>query len=111
VLDTERTAHLVTLATFSRRSHVLPPKRPGLDPMLTVGPVPRRAAPRNDQSMDTDRRTSGDVRVFGCAECPRVSSVSARGWRAYRVTDPDEGGQPELLFICPDCARREFDDR
>jgi hypothetical protein len=79
--------------------------------MLTVGPVPRRVSPRNDQSMDTDRRTSGDVRVFGCAECPRVSSVSARGWRAYRVTDPDEGGQPELLFICPDCARREFDDR
>ena len=48
--------------------------------------------------------------MFGCAECPRLSSVSARGWKAYRVADPDEGGQPELLFICPDCARREFED-
>lgn len=62
------------------------------------------------QCVDTDRRTSGDIRVFGCAECPRVSSVSARGWKAYRVADPNEGGQPELLFLCPDCARREFDD-
>ena len=62
------------------------------------------------QSVDTDRRIAGDVRVFGCAECPRLSSVSARGWKAYRVADPDEGGQPELLFICPDCARREFED-
>ena len=48
--------------------------------------------------------------MFGCAECPRVSSVSARGWKAYRVADPDEGGQPELLFVCPECARREFED-
>ena len=79
--------------------------------MLTVGPVPQPAACAMMESMDTDRRTSGDVRVFGCAECPRVSSVSARGWKAYRVADPDEGGQPELLFICPDCARREFEDR
>jgi hypothetical protein len=78
--------------------------------MLTVGPVPRPAALRDDADVDTDRRTSGDVRVFGCAECPRVSSVGARGWKAYRVADPDEGGQPELLFICPDCARREFED-
>ena len=78
--------------------------------MLTVGPVPQSARLRDDESVDTDRRLSGDVRVCGCAECPRVSSVSARGWRAYRVADPDEGGQPELLFVCPDCARREFDD-
>jgi hypothetical protein len=62
------------------------------------------------QSVDTDRRTSGDVRVFGCAECPRVSSVSARGWKAYRVDDLDEDGPPELAFYCPGCARRKFGD-
>ena len=61
-------------------------------------------------SVDTDRRTSGDVRVFGCAECPRVSSVSARGWKAYRVADPDKVAA-RVLVVCPDCARREFDDR
>ena len=57
--------------------------------------------------MDTDRRTSGDVRVFGCAECPRVSSVTARGWKAYRldVDDEDEDELRELVFYCPDCAR------
>jgi len=60
------------------------------------------------QSVDTDRRTSGDVRVFGCAECPRVSSVSARGWKAYRVDDPEQDGPPQLAFNCPDCARQEF---
>ena len=52
-------------------------------------------------SVDTDRRTSGDMLVFGCAECPRVSSVSARGWKAYRVAEPDEGGQPELPARLP----------
>jgi hypothetical protein len=56
--------------------------------------------------VDTDRRTSGDVRVFGCAGCPRVSSVSARGWKAYLV-DRAEGGSPELAYYCPECARRE----
>ena len=78
--------------------------------MLTVGPVPLPAAQADDVDVDTDRRTSGDVRVFGCAECPRVSTAGARGWKAYRVTDPDEAGQRELLFVCPDCARRESDD-
>jgi hypothetical protein len=61
--------------------------------------------------MGSDRRISGDVRVFGCAECPRVSSVSARGWKAaYRVVDPDEGGPLELAFYCPECSRAEFGD-
>ena len=64
----------------------------------------------DDWSVDTDRRTSGDVRVFGCAECPRVSSVSARGWKAYWVADPDEGWPAVLLFLCPDCARGELGD-
>jgi hypothetical protein len=62
------------------------------------------------RSVDTDRRTSGDVRVFGCAECPRVSSVSARGWKAFWVADTDEGWPPALLFVCADCARVELGD-
>ena len=53
---------------------------------------------------------SGDVRVFGCGECPRVSSVSARGWKAYWVADPDEGWPAALLFLCPDCGRTELAD-
>jgi hypothetical protein len=57
--------------------------------------------------VDHDRRTSGDVRVFGCAGCPRVSSVSARGWKAYLIDDAGEGESPQLAYYCPDCARRE----
>jgi hypothetical protein len=48
------------------------------------------------------------VHVFGCAECPRVSSAFATGWKAYRVDDPQDDGPPGLGFYCPDCARREF---
>lgn len=48
--------------------------------------------------------------MFGCGECPRVSSVSARGWKAYWVADPDEGWPAALLFLCPDCARTELAD-
>jgi hypothetical protein len=49
-----------------------------------------------------------EVHVFGCVECPRVSSASARGWKAYRVDDPEEDTPPQLGFYCPNCARREF---
>ena len=48
------------------------------------------------------------VHVFGCAECPRVSSPSARGWKAYIVDDPDEYDSPKVEFLCPDCARELF---
>lgn len=49
-----------------------------------------------------------DVHILGCAECPRVSSAFATGWKAYRVDDPEEDEQPTLAFYCPDCSRREF---
>jgi hypothetical protein len=49
-----------------------------------------------------------EVHVFGCAECPRVSSAFATGWKAYRVDDPEEDDPPELAFYCPTCAEREF---
>jgi hypothetical protein len=48
------------------------------------------------------------VHVLICTECPRVSSVSARGWKAYRVDDPEFDEPPRLAFYCPSCAAREF---
>jgi hypothetical protein len=49
-----------------------------------------------------------DVHVLACAECPRVSSVSARGWKAFRTDDPEAHELPQLSFYCPECAQREF---
>ena len=61
--------------------------------------------------MSADRETSQDVHVLACVECPRVSSVSARGWKAYRVEDPDLNEPPQLAFYCPECAARESGGR
>ena len=36
-----------------------------------------------------DRGTIGVVHVLACAECPRFSSATARGWKAYRTDDPE----------------------
>ena len=47
---------------------------------------------------------SYEVHVFGCAECPRVSTASARGWKAYLIDDPDEEDSPKVEFLCPCCA-------
>jgi hypothetical protein len=66
---------------------------------------------RDDGAVRRDRRATDGVRVLACAECPRVSSVSARGWKAYRSDDPETEEPPELAFYCPDCARREFGQR
>ena len=60
--------------------------------------------------MSTDREISQDVHVLACAECPRVSTVTARGWKAYRTDDPERDEPPRLTLYCPDCARREFGD-
>jgi hypothetical protein len=57
--------------------------------------------------MSTDRETSEDVHVLACTECPRVSST-ARGWKAYRVDDPETDEPPRLAFYCPDCSQAEF---
>jgi hypothetical protein len=48
------------------------------------------------------------VHVLACAECPRVSSVNARGWKAFRSDDPEVDEHPRLSFYCPECAEREF---
>lgn len=62
----------------------------------------------DDLIVELDRAGTGDVHVLACAECPRVSSITARGWKAYRAGDPETGEPPKLAFYCPDCARREF---
>ena len=61
--------------------------------------------------MSADHETSEDVHVLACAECPRVSSVSARGWKAYRVEAPEREGPPQLAFYCPECAAKESGSR
>jgi hypothetical protein len=63
------------------------------------------------QAMERDRATSGEVHVLACTECPRVSSVTARGWEAHRIDDPFTSERPALAFYCPDCARRVFGRR
>jgi hypothetical protein len=42
-----------------------------------------------------------------CEECGCRRDDLARGWRAYRADDPDHE-EPELVFYCPSCAKREF---
>ena len=61
--------------------------------------------------MERDRATSDEVHVLACTECPRVSSVTARGWEAHRIDDPFADDRPALAFYCPDCARRVFGPR
>jgi hypothetical protein len=68
----------------------------------------RRLHARDDAVAMEDRETTGEVHVLACAECPRVSSVSARGWKVYRSDDPESGEPPALSFYCPECAEREF---
>ena len=58
--------------------------------------------------MGADRETTEDVHVLACVECPRVSSISARGWKAYRIEDPERNEPPWLAFFCPDCAEKAF---
>ena len=50
----------------------------------------------------------GDVHVLAGVECPRVSSFSARGWKAYRTDDLEDDEPPALAFYCPECSEREF---
>jgi len=49
------------------------------------------------------------VDFLRCVECGTLSDLHARGWRGYRVDDPDEDEPPALAFYCPRCAHREFD--
>jgi hypothetical protein len=44
-----------------------------------------------------------------CAECGRVATDHATGWKAFRTDLEDE--PPALAFYCAGCAEREFGDR
>ena len=43
-----------------------------------------------------------------CQDCGRPSGPEARGWRLYRVEDPDEEGEEILVAYCKACALTEF---
>jgi hypothetical protein len=66
--------------------------------------------PNHDRGMGMIERRGeeGHVHVLVCTECPRVSSLTARGWRAYRTDDPEQHEPPTLAFYCPDCAEEIF---
>jgi hypothetical protein len=66
---------------------------------------------RDDPVLETDRTAKGETHVLACAVCPRISSVTAHGWRAYRSDDPETDEPPRLAFYCPECSRKEFGDR
>ncbi len=61
-----------------------------------------RSPLRNDAAVENE--VGSDVHVFGCADCPRVSSASATGWTASLVDDW-EFDEPQLAFYCPVCSR------
>jgi hypothetical protein len=52
-------------------------------------------------------KTNEDIHVLACIACPRVSSATARGWKAYRFDRQFEDEEPSLAFYCPECAQRE----
>ena len=43
-----------------------------------------------------------------CVECGRPSGPEAKGWRLYRVEDPDEEGEEILAAYCRRCAVTGF---
>ncbi|MBA3842779.1 MAG: hypothetical protein H0X39_09200 [Actinobacteria bacterium] len=50
----------------------------------------------------------GEAASVHCAECDTSSGLRWRGWRGYRVDDPETDELPSLAFYCPACAEREF---
>jgi hypothetical protein len=43
-----------------------------------------------------------------CEECGRLTGSDTRGWRGYRLEDPEGDESPGIAFYCPACAEREF---
>ena len=60
------------------------------------------------RAMAIDHRSTEDVHVLACVECPRISGTMARGWKAYRIDASAEDDSAALAFYCPECTRREF---
>jgi hypothetical protein len=46
-----------------------------------------------------------------CEECGKEPDVEAQtaGWIAFLVDLADDPDPPQVVFYCPDCAKREFD--
>jgi hypothetical protein len=61
-----------------------------------------------DDSLGSSRRPTRTARAV-CVECGRESDPRWRGWRAYRIDEPETDDPPELGFYCPECASEEFD--
>jgi hypothetical protein len=55
-----------------------------------------------------EQRVREQVRIVACVECGAQSDAGWRGWRAYRVDDPELDEPPALGFYCPGCAEAEF---
>jgi hypothetical protein len=53
-------------------------------------------------------RVREQQRVVTCLECGGPSDRAWKGWRAYRVDDPELAEPPTLGFYCPACAEAEF---
>lgn len=55
-----------------------------------------------------DTKGRAPAATVRCTECGCSSGLRWRGWRAYRVDDPETDALPKLGFFCPSCAAREF---
>jgi len=51
------------------------------------------------------------ARVAQCVECGCATDAGWKGWRAYRIDDPETAEPPNIAFYCPACALREFGRR
>ena len=57
-------------------------------------------------------RSGMSRRVIVCVECGAMSATpSLRGWRGYRIDDPEDEEPPALAFYCPSCAVTEAGGR
>ena len=63
------------------------------------------------EAENTTSRDGQHVHVLTCVECGALSGLHARGWRGYRIDDPETAEPPALAFYCPACADREFGPR
>jgi RNase P subunit RPR2 len=53
-------------------------------------------------------RQPAEPRRTTCEECGAIADESGKGWRGYRMDNPEEGEPPAVAWYCPSCAEREF---
>jgi hypothetical protein len=70
--------------------------------------LPFEARPQRTAAFEVEPSKNDSMLV--CAECGCIDDEKAAGWRGYREDLPDEDEQPSLVFFCPSCAAREFDE-